>query len=231
MQLGMWQEALDDLSAVIESSDAPAEARAEALLFRSKIYEQQNAREAAITDHSKVTRMPNAPDNLEAAARIARGEMLMAHDQFEDALADFAYVLTLKGIEDTLRARAHIYCARLYARLDDYEQARAHYTEALKCADADTEPVVRFERGSSCLALDDLAQAMEDFTAVIERDDAPAEVRLYALVGRGRIHAKQGDLDAAAVDYLTASGIEGVSEEAQRAARTMLVGLVFGVVE
>lgn len=244
MQQNDWHQSLADLDAVFAMPDAPPDAIQQATMMRAlhqaaflwgastdtEDDAQLPAPPSDTSDHSKVTRMPDAPDNLEAAARIAWGEMLMASNQFEDALADFAYVLTLKDIEDTLRARAHIYCARLYARLDDYEQARAHYTEALKFADADTEPVVRFERGSSCLALDDLAQAMEDFTAVIERDDAPAEVRLYALLGRGRIHAKQGDLDAAAVDYLTASGLEGVSEEAQRAARTMLVGLVFGIV-
>ena len=209
------QGELDDYTAVIEMSDAPAQQRAKAYNNRGSTRGQLQPpdTQGAIDDYTVVIEMSDAPVEQRAKAYfnrgVARGKLQTPDTQ--GAIDDFTAVIEMSDAPAEQRAQAYVNrgVARGKLQTPDTQGKLDDYTAVIEMSDAPAEQRAKaynnrgITRGE--LQTPDTQGAIDDFTAVIEMSDAPAEQRAKAYVNRGVARGKLQTPDTqGAIDDYTA---------------------------
>lgn len=130
-------------------------------------------------------RLPDARLGLESALGEASSQPWAADPGNATDLADAHFLLGLiYGEDDSL------------PEPDRYEKARDHYTEAVQLNPGADEAILN--RGQTCVDLQDLECAMQDFTTLIDRrSDLAAEAHINRSYIQPAVDLAKQDLDAA----------------------------------
>lgn len=129
-------------------------------------------------------------DEAMALTLYARGAIRMRRGHPEKGARDFTQAAALNPDP----AFIHFMGGMMRLVADDPASAVAEWTMALKMRE---NPTIRLERGKALLLLGQPAEALEDFSHVLEAWPLSAE----ALVGRGRARLGAGRPDAALEDF------------------------------
>ncbi len=192
-------------TSLIETRDAPADLKADALVNRGVTHRQSGNTNAALADYKTVITMTDAPTNQKAQALVNRGVAYGLLGDTAAALADYTAVIKMMDGPDDQIAKALFNRGVTYGQLGNADAKLADYTAVIALPGAPAELIARalLNRGLTRRQLGDPDASLADFTAVIAMPGRGADLKANALVSRGLAHGQLGDIEAETADYET----------------------------
>lgn len=136
-------------------------------------------KDAALSDLSVAVKMSRKVPLLYADALIKRGMILTESGRFDEAIYDYSKVLQMSDAPPSFKALAHLYRGTIL--LNRREQLRA-------------------KRNNTSRATR-IREVLHDFSEAIRLSGSFPEIKVAALLARGRYYLQHGEIDCAACDF------------------------------
>ena len=160
-------------------SDAPADQRAKALLYRGFTYGQQEDFAQALADFTSLIEITDTPAYQRTMALLGRGFTYGKQENFARALSDYTSLIEMSDAPADQRAMALLSRGGTYGQQEDFARALADFTSLIEMADApaDQRAMALLNRGSTYWHKKKFEQSINDYSKVLENTDLPKLTR------------------------------------------------------
>jgi len=206
---------IEDYTAIIGLSGAPAGPLATAFLNRGVTYGEMGDRERPIDDYRTVIGLPGAPAEQVAKALYNRGVTYGQAGDGEREIEDYTTVIELPDAPAEQVAMALFNRGVIYRQAGDREREIEDYTAVIKLPSAPAQQVAKalYNRGVTYGQAGDREREIEDYTALIKLPGATIAHVAKALLNRGTVYGQAGDRGREIEDYTTVIGLPGAPKE------------------